>query len=297
MTDTADRVIKTRLVEIDPRDIKLLDENARYMTHEQFARLVANVKRDGVLTSAPLIYWPEQEGDPLCLSGNHRTQAAIEADLDSIYAIAVVEELSHDEQVAMQLSHNSINGQDDVSTLKALYESIGEVDMRLYSGLDDKTLELLENVEVPPMSEAPLRYHTLSLLLLPSDVEDFVKTFEAARVLAGQADERWLAQFEQWDALVDSLDTAGKAAGTINRASALQVILEVFKAHVTDLGDVIEADDANNNWVPIAAVVGYDMPKDAAKVLRRAVERMRGREEITSPWQALELLAGDYLAS
>jgi hypothetical protein len=28
MTDTADRVIKTRLVEIDPRDIKLLDENA-----------------------------------------------------------------------------------------------------------------------------------------------------------------------------------------------------------------------------------------------------------------------------
>lgn len=43
--------IKT--MEIDPKEIVLLEENARYMTHEEFNRLVDNVRRDGQLSSAP----------------------------------------------------------------------------------------------------------------------------------------------------------------------------------------------------------------------------------------------------
>ena len=44
-----------QVVEINPREIILLEENARYMTHEEFNRLVDNVRRDGQLSSAPFL--------------------------------------------------------------------------------------------------------------------------------------------------------------------------------------------------------------------------------------------------
>ena len=42
-------------LEIDPREIKLLETNARYMKHEEFNRLVENIRRDGKLTSTPFL--------------------------------------------------------------------------------------------------------------------------------------------------------------------------------------------------------------------------------------------------
>ena len=59
----------------DPSAIKLLDKNARYMSHEMFENLVSNIKRDGGLSSLPLCY-REPDGSLLVLSGNHRVQAS-----------------------------------------------------------------------------------------------------------------------------------------------------------------------------------------------------------------------------
>ena len=42
-------------ITIDPREIKLLDLNARYMKHEDFKQLVENIRRDGQLTSTPFL--------------------------------------------------------------------------------------------------------------------------------------------------------------------------------------------------------------------------------------------------
>ena len=80
--------METRVIQIDPRELKLLKLNARYMRHEEYQRLVANIKRDGQLTSAPFAC---KDGDKyLVLSGNHRTQAAIAAGLKSIPALLLM---------------------------------------------------------------------------------------------------------------------------------------------------------------------------------------------------------------
>lgn len=98
--------MKTRIIQIDPRELKLLQLNARYMRHEEYQRLVANVKRDGQLTSAPFAC---KDGDKyLVLSGNHRTQAAIAAGLETIPCIVTDDELSEDQKISIQLSHNSL---------------------------------------------------------------------------------------------------------------------------------------------------------------------------------------------
>ena len=72
-------MINTRIIEIDPRELKLLKMNARFMRHEEFQRLVANVKKDGQLTSAPFAALDPADGKYEVLSGNHRVQAAVSA--------------------------------------------------------------------------------------------------------------------------------------------------------------------------------------------------------------------------
>lgn len=43
---------------MDPKSLKLLEVNARFMRHEEFQRLVANIKQDGQLMQ---VYLPEKE--------------------------------------------------------------------------------------------------------------------------------------------------------------------------------------------------------------------------------------------
>ncbi|MGN5379054.1 hypothetical protein ACQ4WX_22040 [Streptomyces lasalocidi] len=93
---------KPRIVEGDPRGLTLLDVNARFMRHEQFHRLVANIREDGHLTSTPLVWHdsrlraphrpvrepPYEGGDrgrPVVdlLAGGRRPAAAAEADRPS----------------------------------------------------------------------------------------------------------------------------------------------------------------------------------------------------------------------
>ena len=78
-------MINTRIIEIDPRELKLLKMNARFMRHEEFQRLVANIKQDGQLTSAPFAA-RNPDGTYEVLSGNHRVQAAIAAGLETTTA-------------------------------------------------------------------------------------------------------------------------------------------------------------------------------------------------------------------
>ena len=117
-------MINTRIIEIDPRELKLLKMNARFMRHEEFQRLVANIKRDGQLTSAPFAALDPADGKYEVLSGNHRVQAAISAGLQTIPCIITDDPLSEEQRIAIQLSHNAIVGQDDPDILKKLYDKI-----------------------------------------------------------------------------------------------------------------------------------------------------------------------------
>ena len=157
-------------LEIDPREIKLLETNARYMKHEEFNRLVENIRRDGKLTSTPFLC-KDDDDRWLCLSGNHRTKAAIEVGLPTITCLATDDPLSKEQRIAIQLSHNAIAGQDDPATLKALYEQILDMSLKQYRGLDDKTLALLDKFSSISISEANLTFHTLSLVFLPDELD------------------------------------------------------------------------------------------------------------------------------
>jgi len=267
------------------------------MKHEEFNRLVANIKKDGKLTSTPFLYFEDSEY--LCLSGNHRTRASIEAGLDEIDCLATDTPLTEEQKIAIQLSHNAITGQDDPATLKELYEKILDTELKKYSGLDDKTLELLDKFGTFSISEANLRFQTLSMVFLPDDLEAAKQVIAQAIEVNKSSDETWLARMSAYDQWLDSQEVASSAHNVKNVATAVDLILKVFERNVGQLSEAWIDSGNDKNWVPIESVIGRNkIPTGSAKVIRKALDKMAGRGDITTSnfWQGLEYLCADYLA-
>lgn len=294
--------LKTSHVTRDPRSLKRLPVNARVMTKEMYDRLVANIREDGTLTSWPLV-WREPEapeGDELILSGNHRVDAAQDAGLAEIDCILLdAPDLTRARRLALQLSHNSIAGVDDLATLKLLYDEIDDIDWRQYAGLDDRTLELLDEIDLEPLSEANLDYQTVQVLFLPPELERAKVAIETAA--NWQADERWAAALSQHERFLDALELARDAYGIGNTAAAIGIILDVFGAHLTDLqaGWLPGATDGSGatRYVPVESVMGGKrMPAGIAAVITQAIDRVIANGDAKHPWTALEAICADYLA-
>lgn len=291
---------KPKYVEGNPKELTLLDVNARYMTSEQFKTLVDNVKKDGHLTSAPLV-WRKPDGELVVLSGNHRVKAAMLADLQEIGWLEIDEPLERQRQIALQLSHNSVTGQDDPAVLKSLWEEIESIEWREFAGLDDKTLELLEKVDLKSIGEANLDYLTVVLIFLPEELDRAQADVDAiADVLS--TDAEFVARDADWGRLVDALDLSRGAHDLVNSAAAFGVILDVFEANLEDLREgwwnAETQTIRHNKTVPVESVVGFStIPPESAAIIAQALEKISKDAELEKghTWRALELLAAEYL--
>lgn len=268
----------------DPRDLHLVEENARFMRHEQFANLVANIKRDGALTQIPFVWKNPSDGRRTVLSGNHRVQAAVEAGLQEITWLECDEELSAEKRLAIQLSHNAIVGEDDASVLARLYQQIDDLELKAYSGLDDRTLELLSDASVAGMKEPALQYQTLSLTFLPGDGDKVFEAFKEAKHLSKTATEAWVVRYEDHFRLLQAIEEASSSYDVLNMASALTYVLDVFEQHRDDLqeGYVGEGDAVKHKRpVPLATVLGTDyVGTEDAVAIRKALKKMKDRGEL-----------------
>ena len=288
--------MKTRIIEIDPKELKLLDVNARFMRHEEFMRLVDNVKKDGGLTSVPFACL--EDGKYLVLSGNHRVKAAMSAGIEKIQVMVTDEELTKAQKTGIQLSHNSIVGEDDPYVLKQLYESIDDIDWKEYSGLDDKTLELLSKVSTKAFSEANLSFQTLAITFLPDELKDAEKVIDDAISASEFADKTWLASMSEYDRWLDAQEKVSEAYGVKNVATALDLVLKIFEANKMQLSEAWEENLRDSNWISIESIIGREMvPVGSAKIIKKAVDKMLSGGKITkkNAWKSIELMAKAYL--
>jgi hypothetical protein len=293
-----------QVVQRDPRTLRLLDVNARFMPKVDYDRLVANMRRDGACTSAPLVWHDPDTGDEIVLSGNHRVQAAVDANLPEITCLLLDQPLSAQRRVAIQLSHNAITGTDDHGLLAELYSSIGDVDLRAYCGLDDKTLDLLGVVQPEAFGEEPLAYATVALLFLPAEAERLMAVFEEATRTV-DADQLLAARYTEHRRFLAALDTVRDSYRVGSAAIAIGLVLDVFEAHLGDNRtgwydpDTGEPIVPRTNRVPIETILETrTIPADAAAVIARAIDHAQARGDVTpaARWRALELWAADYLA-
>lgn len=209
--------LETRLITLKLADLKLLNNNARYMTASQFQRLVENVAQDGALTSTPLVYRGE------VLSGNHRVQAAIKAGIEEAPCIEILSEITEQHRVALQLSHNSITGQDDLSILQNLYDSL-DLDMKGYSGLTDDCFKL-DEIDISSLSVGATRYEELTALFLPEEKPLFMDALE--RVKKHPKTLHLAADYRDFDTVFNTVVKVKEHHNIHNTAVALRVMAEL----------------------------------------------------------------------
>ena len=218
------------MVEKKLRGLKLLEKNARYMQPDQFQRLVANIRDDGCLTTAPLIH------EDRVLSGNHRVQAAIEAGIETADCIEIVSPLTGEQRIAIQLSHNAIEGEDDPNTLRELYESLG-FDGKSYSGLTDDMFDKASPVDIASLAIGAPAYQELSVQFLPAEAEQFEAALE--RIERASKSKRapvvHVARFEDFDLLFETVIAVKEHTNVHNSAIALRRMAELALERLAEL--------------------------------------------------------------
>lgn len=216
---------------VTENDIILLDRNARYMTKEQLNKLVNNIKGDGFLTQLPLGMKREEDGKYVILSGNHRCKASIKAKLD-YFIIQYIDEVDKDKALSLQLSHNSIVGQDDMSILKELYQEIESLEAKEFAGIDEKALLAYDSLEIPTISEANLEFNTISFIFSDTQVKDYLQLEKALNELGAKMPENDIKRYsnvpykEFVKILSDVKDHHGVKNNTVGFVKMLQICRE-----------------------------------------------------------------------
>jgi hypothetical protein len=219
---------------VELKTLKGLENNPHYMTASQFGRLMENIERDGVLTSSPLVYKNE------ILSGNHRVQAAIKAGITHSNAIIITSELTPSQKTAIALSHNAINGQDDLSILQSLYDTL-DIEHKAYSGLTDDSFNI-DGIDINGLSIGAIKYQEITLYFLPEEHEVFMHVLKLIEAKAKRASPpvSLMARLEDFDEMFEAITKSKKAVNIHNSALVVKTIADMTLAKLT--ADEAEAE-------------------------------------------------------
>ncbi len=285
--------METEIIKINPKDIKLLEVNARYMKPEEYQKLVANIKKDGQLTSVPFCFYNKNKEIEV-LSGNHRVIASIDAGLEEIEVMLCKDRLSKEQALAIQLSHNSISGQDDEELLRRLYGELESLEFKEYSGLTDEFVNFCKEVE-KDFKVPNLTYQAMSLLFLPEEIKYIKETFKNISDLLNN--NHILASMRDYDNYLEITTTISKCLNIKNPSTTFLAMVKLVKENVDKLKELSFNNEEVNN-VPISAILGRsDINKQDALLIDKALNRMISKGEIikSEKEKGLAILAKLYL--
>lgn len=271
----------------------LLKKNARYMPKPMFDQLVANIRKDGGLSSAIICSPCENDKEKYeVLSGNHRTMAASYAGITQVWAFVPTRPLSPQEKLAIQLSHNAISGQDNIQLLQELFGEIEDLDLKMYSGLTDDMF-VDQASDIGRFYAEPIDYSYLLMAFLPEDLERIKKIIDDFP----EVDYGLIAsKGKEYDELIEAF-THIEASTTLKSASEkLLIILDIFSKHVQDLQDVVPID-LKKKHASIAEYLGYTIDLPTARKLIKVLDDLTSKAIITkeAPEKALGFLLDMYL--
>ena len=210
-------------------DINLIDEaelNANEMSNEDFAQLCDNISKSG-LSSVPTCY-RKANGRFIMMSGHHRLRACKKLRYKTIGILYIDEnELQgEDEAIAIQLSHNSLHGQDNQSILKQLYEKIQNIDFKKFAhvNIDEIKPISMDGIDIFALQDN----FTFTVLLYPNAFGNLDTLLGDIREQAKKSDALILAQQEDNEYLFMKLQTeVGKEYNIKSPSTTFAKILEL----------------------------------------------------------------------
>lgn len=235
LNSALDGVTPYRLALVNPRDVAHVQKNAHYMPTKVYRRLVDNVRHDGNLSSLPFC-WQDADGKLVALSGNHRVDAARDAGVERILVLYTDATLSRSEQIAVQLAHNAIVGADNKQTLRELWDEILELEFKVYTGLDETTLETVDAGSLDKLRAQQLPLEMVQLLFLPEEVEQVQAVIDGLGRLGGGEALRYAARLADFDRFFEALLKCKEAEGIVNSATAVLRMVEIVEEYLAGQG-------------------------------------------------------------
>jgi len=191
------------------RDIEESPINAQSMNEKDFNRLVKNLKRDGVLTSSPLLMDQTGKQKTMCISGHHRIKAAIKAGIEGCVCL-ISDELDDSTRIRLQVAHNDIHGEPNKDILSIMQQSLSDIDISLVDSTD------MENIikEAQEVSIDIPQFRYINICLVEKSRERFVDMLlklEKADAINYIIDNKEYEQIK--DLLTVAFDKGFKTAG------------------------------------------------------------------------------------
>jgi len=251
LNELFDKMGLPKLDVVRPDDCMAQEVNARFMDQQMLARLVENIKMDGRLESTPLVCPSSTPGKYWTISGHHRIEGAIKANVRWIL-VMVINVADMDQLRAKQLSHNAIEGEDDDIVLQKMYEALKSIQAKLYSGLQDR----LQPVSVVSLSFRAGSFQSFTVAFLPGDIADYDAALELVKnlpvtassvVRVGELDS--YEMFSKAIRQVKQVDNV-KASGT-----ALSVLIQ---RGLERLAQVKEEQKAAESKDPVVEEIGVE---------------------------------------
>lgn len=217
-------------------DISLIDElevNANEMSAEDFAQLTDNIAKSG-LSSVPTCI-KKNTGRYLMISGNHRLKACKKLHYKVLGILYCEEdEISQDEAIAIELSHNSLHGEANVSILKKLFESIQSVDFKKFAhvNIDEIKPVSTDGIDITAIQEN----FVFTVILYPNSYDSLYSLFGDIREQARKSDALILAAEEDNEkSLLKLQQEIGKEFNIKSPSITFAKMLELASERLTQL--------------------------------------------------------------
>lgn len=274
-----------KIAKVNVEELREQDLNARHMDKKMFERLSANIRHDARLESLPFVAQTERGLE--IVSGHHRVRAARSADLNEIFIILDDTGLSQDEIRSKQLSHNSLQGEDNMQLVKEIYAMIEDADQKLSAYIDADLELMFDKAQVKDVTiDFDIKHILVTFLTYEKAVFD-----RAAEKINGKYDELYVADMKQIEPFTQAMTRAGKEYDIRATSTLFSKMAEIVLQH---LGE--EIDEAERTAIRDIIGTAY-IPTEAAQTIQAAIDKMKKNGEITNAnkWQALEYMAADYL--
>ncbi len=284
-------VLPYKLHLANAREIDFLEKNARYMTKEQFASLTNNIKHDGGLTSLPLCY-RQENGKLLVLSGNHRLKAAIEAGYSEFLVLLIDKSLTRDQQIAIQLSHNALQGKDDEQILKELWAEILDLESSIYSGLSTELIEKLQGTDFIAIAEQRPLYKEISLLFLPEEIEQLAAICDGILELV-KTKTAFAGRITEYDAILEGMIAVKQNQKIINSTIAFFALAQAVRQYLEGTADSLREAIDEGVHDTVLFTLGSTrrrIQKETAKALRKMLKEKSDKEGMDLDAALLALL-------
>lgn len=230
----------------DQVDINLIDEadmNANEMSGEDFAALCDNIGKSG-LSSVPCCY-KKNDGRFVMISGHHRLRACKKLRYTKIGILYCnEEELTKDEIIAIQLSHNSLHGQDNRNILKKLFEQIQTIEFKKFAhiNMDDIAPVDTNGIDISVMKET----FTFTVMLYPNSSKALDDLFGDIREQAKKSDVILLADQDPHEEMLLRLQKEiGDHFNIKSPSICFSKLLDLAKERLNEIQKENDLDDNN----------------------------------------------------